>query len=655
MSERAVDYLNTGNEFISIPNIAVKNSGLSSVGFMHKGFRACVELRGSGSYPLLKPSVAMDGYELFDGKVDHELISYWIPKFNTEYAGVRASFTVFAPLERRGFVCVLELENSLENEIEVKAGITGCWETSLVTANMSRTLSGAKYGGLSSWRDGIPVMEFRGQTPLFAVAFATEEVMPAEIWADGSDLKATHEHRETVSTPSGSPIYYSISDSYKLGAGQRIAIPVYIGVGLEEISAVASAHELRLQNWSKMLHYMQNWLNLHTIDCCDEYFKHMINLNSFFNYFFSQGLSLDTEEVIMTSSRSSANEHCGAYLDRDAMRWTLPAILQMSWSQARSALIYAFNQQLKNVGTRTRFIDGIVLEPGFQLDQLCAPIRAMSMYVQHTGDMSIVFDRRVQLGVNTIQQILAAQRHPEVALFETLLLPSGEPSRLPYVCFSNILVWRILKDIAWLYERIRDIDRVEEAAKLANQVKESIRTHFIVDGPTGKMYAQSVDLEGNFIIGDDPTGSLQMMTYFKFCAPNDPEYMNTVAWIHSNMNPNSGSGQIFEAPPASGTTNPSLVSVVNDLLTGRKDEALDFLRRASLDNGIACKSVDPRTGQASSGLAFAACAGYLASGLRGALDAICPPTARVEQKRRPSESLYEPPPEISLDTKKARM
>ena len=50
------------------------------------------------------------------------------------------------------------------------------------------------------------------------------------------------------------------------------------------------------------------------------------------------------------------------------------------------------------------------------LDQICAPIRALSNYVQLTGDDSILFDRRVQAGINNIQQILAAQRHPEAAL-----------------------------------------------------------------------------------------------------------------------------------------------------------------------------------------------------------------------------------------------
>lgn len=648
-------YLHTGNEFITISNINTSNAGIGEIGFIHNGFRACVELRGPQDCPLLQPTVKLDGEELFDGKLEAEQASYWIPSITAASPKLTATAMVFAPLERRGFACVLTLRNNTDRPVQVEAGWTGCWESSHVTANISRLLSGTKHGSLSSWHEGVPVIEFRGQTPLFAMALVSQEIVQAEIWDAGEQCKIGDGSKESVSANSGEAIHYKVVDKYIIEPNGTLNIPIYVGIGLEEVSSVASARELRLQGWDRMLKYLKAWLDKHTIECDDPYFQRLININSFYNYFYSQGITLDTEELIMTASRSSLNDHCGAYLDRDALRWSLPAILQISWAQARKALTYAFTQQLKNVGVHTRFIDGIVLEPGLQLDQLCAPIRALTLYVQLTGDMSVVFDRRVQVGVNTIQQILAAQRHPDVALFETLLLPSEEPSRLPYVCFSNILVWRVLCDIGWLYDRIRDLDRAAEAIRLANQVRAAIMEHFVVDGPNGKMFAQAIDLEGHHLIGDEPAGSLQMMTYFEFCAPSDPVYKNTVAWIHSDMNPQSGAGHPFAAPPSTGKSGPSVLSVANDLLTGRKDVALDFLRRATLDNGIACETVDANTGRAVGGRAFASGAGYLAFSLRLALNAMCPPTAVVEQKRRPSETLYEPPPETSQDTKKARM
>ena len=82
-----------------------------------------------------------------------------------------------------------------------------------------------------------------------------------------------------------------------------------------------------------------------------------------------------------------------------------------------------------------------------------------------------------------------------------------------------MLVWRILLDIRALYERIRDIDRAEEAASLANRVREAILDNFIVTGPFGRMFAQQIDLNGDFELGDDPSGSLKVLTFLGFSLP----------------------------------------------------------------------------------------------------------------------------------------
>ena len=36
--------------------------------------------------------------------------------------------------------------------------------------------------------------------------------------------------------------------------------------------------------------------------------------------------------------------------------------------------------------------------------------------------------------------------------------------------------------------------------------------------------------------------------------------------------------------------------MANSLINGRKEQALDILRRTPLDNGIACESIDENTG-----------------------------------------------------------
>lgn len=647
--------LSTGNEVLSIPEITTSTAGIECIGFVHSGLRACIELHGGDGLPLLRPVVEIDGVDLFSGPVESDLLSYWVPSFSAANPKARAEALTFAPMERRGFVCTLTIENTSPQEIRFNAGWRGCWESSFQIVSMSRPITGTAHACISSWQEGVAVIEFRGNTPLFAMAMAPGEVMSVRLRDADDQAEVDHSTGSGFSRPAGSPVCYELLTECTLAAGERKTLQVYVGVGPEEVSAAASAHEMRVQGSDRLLASLRSWLDAHTIDCEDDYFKALMNVNSFYNFFYSQAVTLDTEDLVVTTARSSSNESCGVYRGRDAMLWALPAVMRINAAQARRMLIYAFTTQLANVGVRSRFIDGTVLEPGLQLDQLCSSVRGLYTYVQRTGDVSLLFDRRIQAGINAVTEVLAVQRHPDVALFETLLLPSGDPSLYPYVCYSNALVWRILVDLSSLYDNIRDADRADEVEALAGKVRAAVLDEFVVDGPFGKMFARSIDLEGNHELGDDPAGSLQLLTYLGVCSPTDPVYVNTVMWIHSEHNPHAGYGYPFEGPSVCAGAGPSVLAAVNDLLTGRKQEALDFLTRAALDNGIACETVDCTTGCALTGKAFASGAGYLAFGLWSALNATAPQAASEGLPQRAAEALYQPPPEVRRDSRKARL
>ncbi len=173
----------TGNEYISIPDISASTGGIESAGFVHNGFRACVELRGAPDAPLLRPVVEIDGRELPNSHMHSDLLAYWIPRFTVPTPELAATSTIFAPLDRRGFICALELENLSSAEIKVRAGWRGCWQSSHIAAGLSRRISGAKYANISSRAPGAPVVEFRGNIPLFAMA------LPAPAGRQGSGMQ----------------------------------------------------------------------------------------------------------------------------------------------------------------------------------------------------------------------------------------------------------------------------------------------------------------------------------------------------------------------------------------------------------------------------------------------------------------------------------
>ena len=108
----------------------------------------------------------------------------------------------------------------------------------------------------------------------------------------------------------------------------------------------------------------------------------LMNRNLLFTAFYAWGKSIDTEQLVGVTSRSPRYYVSAAYWDRDAMLWSFPGLLDIDTDLARDALNYALTTQLRNAGIHSRFIDGIVLEEGFELDEAVAPIIALQFLSQ---------------------------------------------------------------------------------------------------------------------------------------------------------------------------------------------------------------------------------------------------------------------------------
>jgi hypothetical protein len=628
--------LSTGNRFIAIPDVLTQSAGMQGLNFVSMHTRSILELRGTETEPFLRPEIKIGGRSVDMSAAQWVLERYWIPSFSLSERGIEIRSRLYAPLSQRGFIWVIEAASRSDEPLTVELGWQSNWTDTAHVLNVSKPVEGLRCGSVSTWRHEVPFVEFRAGTPQFAVAFAPSEPMMIEIT---NGARVTGAYQGEVTAAEGEALRLSLSLPITLGPGEHRTIALHVGLGLEETSAVSTAIDIERRGWETLYSDLAGWLEAHKLSVKDEHLDRILNINAFYNFFFSQAMTLDTEELVLLSGRSSRHDASATYKDRDAMRWSLPAVLTTSPAQARHMIEYTFTVQLRNVGIDSRFIDGMVMRPGFKLDELCAPIRALSTYVRATRDMSILFDRRVQSGVNRIRHHLSQAQNPSANLYETMLTPSGEVAAYPYVTYDNVLAWRAIQDLAWMYELIHDLDRAEENAVLARSVQKAIMKHCVVDGPYGLMFAHSVDLLGGFELGDDPLGSLKLLSWFEFCSAESPIYQSTVKWIHSHHNPYSFHDAPFATPGCREEPHPHILGVVNDLLTGRIDEAIDFLRRTEMDDGIACLSVDENTGQTLSGPAFASCAGYLAFALSSALGA-----APVPDELEPSDRLYEPPP-----------
>ena len=588
-------YFPTGNEMISLPTVNAENGAIEAVGFLSMAQRGMVELRGTEEMPFLSPFVqaersgAFVDLPLTDMKCSRE--HDWIPTMTAAAGGIRLSMTVLTPVGERGFALRLSVTSAVDARL--RFGLRGCWAEARHVVNEEKEIEGNKYCYFSGWNGG-PVFDLRCGFPLFAFAPMCDGPVESEFHAEGNK------------------IYFSLSPTVELPAGGEETLTVFWGFGFEEVAAATSAKELLRRGWDWEYEKTAAWLDARTHTFQSKRLTELYNTNLFFCMFYAAGLTLDTEELVCMTSRSPRYYVSAAYWDRDTLLWAFPAILDADPGMARRILEYVFTRQRRNFGVHSRYIDGTVLEPGFELDELVAPVIALANYVEKTGDRELLEDRFVLRGIEEILQKLAAVKHPEVDLYETFLQPTDDERVWPYLTYDNALVWLALTKLANLLS-----ERYVALSEQAERVKAAIYEHCVFLYETGKRYfGWSVDLKGNHDVYDEPPGSLQLLPYYGFCSSEDEIWKNTVRMIRSPDYAYSFADQPVAEIGCPHAPYPWVLSLCNSLLCGHAEQAWRELEKLEMDNGIACESVDPVSGVCTTGAAFATCAGFLCHSMR---------------------------------------
>ena len=582
-------YLPTGSEQVSLPRVNEINAGVEDLTFLHMASRGLIDLRGGQLEPLMRPFVAQQGVEAELGGFEWSRLGYWYPRFAARAGALGLEGVILTPVGERGFGYRLRLTNNGAETVETAFGLRGQTGSAWHCVNVDKPIEGALNCYVSGW-SGLPVFEQMCGVPLFALAPICEGECRAEFESAGEGW------------------LWRLERTVRLAPGESAEFTAWWGLGLEEVSAVTSARELQRRGWDWELRRSLAWLAQRSLDLGDEALTRLYNTNLFFCIFFSTGRTLDTEELVLVTSRSPRYYVSAAYWDRDSLRWSFPAVLDADAALAREMLGYVFGRQRRNIGVHSRFIDGTVLEPGFELDELMAPVLALERYVDATGDRSVLADPDVLRGIDGILKKLDAERAEDCELYETFLQPTDDERVYPYITYDNVLVWRALRALGRLFER-------PELTERAERVRRAIYDNCIFDGA----FAWSVDLAGGHDVYDEPPGSLLLLPYYGFCAWDDPVYLKTAEMIRSPDYTYSFAGCEIAEIGCPHAPHPWLLSIGNSLLCGRSGEALEHLRRTRLDNGIACESVDEHTGECTTGEAFATCAGFICHALRRAI------------------------------------
>ena len=586
-----MNYYVTGNEYVSLPMIRETDGSIEGLSFLHMGAKGMLEMRGTVENPLLKPFLQVNHKETPLSNLKWNRLHHWIPTFTAAAGNMEVEGLILAPIDERGFGYRLKIKNRGAGA-EICLGLRGNWAETRHSINESKPIEIRKNLYPSGWNH-CSVMDLRPDLSLFAFApIYTEQ--PCECPIQSEFEKVNEE------------VHFRLELPATVAQDDCVTVCFWFGLGFEEVAATTSAKEMLRQGFDRELEKTCNWLLERERTVGDPGLDEILNINLFFSYFFGGGKTLDTEEFVLMTSRSPRYYVSAAYWDRDSLLWSFPAILLADTETAREMLYYVFTRQIRNVGIHSRFIDGTLLEPGFELDELCAPVIALLRYVEHTGDTQILHEAWIRNGLERILKRLRTKRHPDTALYETFLQPTDDLRVYPYLTYDNVLVWYCFRKLAKYYPEYAQLEAEAQAVKMA------IDAHCVKEKDGKKMFAWSVDLAGNWDIYDEPPGSLLLLPHYGFCSFDDEVWQHTVELIRRKNYPYSFADCPIAEIGCPHAPHPWVLSIANSFLSGKREEARKHLSLCKLDNGIACESVDEYTGESTTGDAFATCAGFLA-------------------------------------------
>lgn len=595
----ADDVIATGNDWIALPAIRASDGALQNFNVISMRYRGLLEVAGVADRPLMTPFVEVAGVHRPLAQLKWWLRDYWIPTGTMEADGVRVRLTYVVPPASRAAIVRLQVTNLRTAPLRVAPGMVVDWgKTNRVTYS-PEPLSGSRTMSPTPVDTDMEIFKYNTDDTQIAWGFAYV----------GS--------KGTLHTGNENPGLSALHEA-NLEPGQTLDVHFLIGAGLDQYSA---AYAMRVLN-KKIDRYGLDGVidgaaddaHRRTRTTGDPELDRIMNRNLLFTTYYAWGRAIDTEQFTGMTSRSNRYYVSAAYWDRDALLWSFPGLLDSDMSRAREALDYALGTQARNIGIHSRFIDGVVLEDGFELDELVAPIIALASYLDKTNDMAMLERHRAVIAM--LLERLRRERDPTTGLFATFQDAQDEYLQKPFSIYGNVLAWKALGDLAAIAAREH---RAREAASLkseAAKLKAAILRYGVLDGAPGAggpIFAANVNAAGGDFI-DVPPGSLMKLPALGFISEDDPLFRRTYAWLHSTNHRYSYADQPYGLPGSYRLPFTTSWGVADHLrLKAGRAKALMILKHSPWDGGIITEGVKPDTGIPDrEGLAFATAAGYVA-------------------------------------------
>lgn len=589
----------TGNEWISLPSVRAEDAALESFNVLFLGARGLLEAAGPAGVPLLKPFVREAGKDLALKNFTWDLLGYWIPRGTCRGDGLEVTVTYLAPPDAKGALIRVQAHNRRQKKAELDLGLDVAWNSLNRVTYAPRPLDGKIVQGKAPWVSDCAAFFFNTYDTMFC-------------WCLRYPEGSFHPGRGPAQAGG------SFQKRVVLEPGQSAEAVFYLGIGVEEFSASQATKNLSSRadraGLDGLLEESVQWCMARTHATGREDLDQVMNRNFLFNLLYSWGRALDTEALVSVTSRSPRYYVSAAYWDRDAMLWSFPGVLDVDPVMAREALEHALGPQLRNTGIHSRFIDGTVLEGGFQLDEAAAPFLALAAYVQKTGDLKFLKSKAAAL--DFLKDLLCSRLDPATGLITTFEDSQDEYIKQPFNTYSMVISWKALLEGAYLYGKLKQAGTAKYLKKTADRLHAAILKHCVVKGApgaSGTVFARATDLKKH-LFNDVPPGSLMKLPLFGFIKESDPAFVRTYQWLHSRDYQYSNHGKAYGLPGSWRVASTCCWSVADHLrLKAGHAQAMKVLGKASWDGGIVSEMLDPDTAEGlQGGGGFATAAGYVA-------------------------------------------
>ncbi|MFC5864431.1 glycoside hydrolase family 125 protein [Acidicapsa dinghuensis] len=595
------DVLPTGNEWIALPDIRASDGALTSFNAISMRDRGLLQVNGDNGSPALTPYFTANGKPLPFHNPAWELTEYWIPSAHLVVDGMEMTLLYCAPSGSRAAFLRLSITNRQSAPVPVTLGVRASFGRLSRVTYVPVELRGERTVGAAPWVDSGEVFSY----------ITTDTQFAWSLIHPGSKADVTAPPLTAVPA-------VNASKTVTLAPGETTESLFILGIGIEEFSAAHNAKALRemldRNGYAGIVQQTAAWCHARTRTTGHADLDTLMNRNFLFTELYAWGRTIDTEQWVGVTSRSPRYYVSAAYWDRDAMLWSFPALLDIDPPMAAQALEYALTTQLRNTGTHSRFIDGVVLEDGFQLDEADAPVIALASYIQKTND--VPFLERHRDAVATLRDRIFSRFDKDTGLYSSLQDSQDEFQIVPFLTYDNALTWKALLNLSDLFTRLNDSQNAQQMTSRADALHAAIMKYCVssaapaADGP---MFVSATDGKKP-LFTEIPPGALMKLPALGFIPESDPIFERTYRWLHSKNYAYSYAGQPYGFPGSYRVPFTTSWSVADHLLLNAgREQALKVLRASEWDGGIITEGVDPATARMDqAGRAFATAAGYVA-------------------------------------------